>query len=91
MTSEVRWFLIFFDRWQGHTEVREFDDQQEAFLVYIEEERRPETKGSDPQLELVLIGAASLEDVQRAYPHYWATGSREKRMQDIVDGLAAAL
>lgn len=80
----TRWFLVFFDRWNGHTEVRTFEDQNEAFVAYIDEERRTETKGADPQLEIVLIGSDSLESVRRAYPHYFVTGPRDQRLDDIL-------
>jgi hypothetical protein len=81
----VRWFLVFFYRHEGRTEVREFQDQGEAFKTYIYEERRPDTHGPDPELEIVLIGSDSLESVRAAYPHYFSTGSRDERLKSFLD------
>lgn len=87
-TLDVRWFLLRWYRHAGVTEVAEFEDQQEAFREYIAAERHHDsaTRGHDPELEVVLIGAESLEALKIAYPHYFSSGSRDERAEAILRG-----
>lgn len=75
------WFLVSYNRILGETGVRSFEDQDEAFAAYIEAEKDPATKGDASTTEVVLIGADSIESVRKAYPHYFATGSRDERQR----------
>jgi hypothetical protein len=87
----IRWFLLRWDRHAGHTEVAVYDDQEKAFHDYLEAERSFSdlTRGADPMLEIVLIGAESLEDVRTAYPHYFEGGSREERAEGVLTAASA--
>ena len=88
MDETVRWFLVQFDRFEGSTVVEDFSSQSEAFARYIHAERRPETRGQDPRLDIVLIGAESIEAVKLSYPQYFAEGSRNDRLDGVFAALA---
>jgi hypothetical protein len=82
----VHWFLVLWYRHVGKTEVLEFTDQHEAFKEYILAEREHDsaTRGIDPELEIVLIGAESLDALKSAYPHYFSSGTRDERAEAIL-------
>jgi Fe-S oxidoreductase len=86
----IRWFLVCWHRHAGYTTVREFADQAESFSAYLAAERNSsdETRGADPKLEIVLIGAESLAALQEAYPHYFGKGSREQRVDSLLEKLS---
>lgn len=85
---DIRWYLVHWHRHEGRTEVSEFDDRAEAFEIYIQAERDYDqwTRGSDPELEIVLIGAESFDHLKSAYPHYFRDGSRAERTDEILHG-----
>ena len=86
MSEVVRWFLLFWDRHEGHTDVVEFAESSEAFAAFVEAEQTytEDTLSSDPRFEIVLIGAESRDELVRAYPHYFSRGSRTQRMDDLL-------
>lgn len=90
MREIVSWYLVVWDRYVGQTSVEEFGDASVAFDRYIDAERElaDATRGPDPRLEVVLIGAESREALEVAYPHYFAQGTREQRLDDLLHRLA---
>lgn len=86
----VRYFLLTRDLLAGETEVREFGDSYTAVTAYNEAERKHfrDIMGSDPRLEIVLVGGESVEEVERAYPHYFTRGTREQRRERLLRLLA---
>lgn len=81
------YFLVSYDKVRGVTHVETFDDQEQAFASYLLAERQDDVRGRHATVEVVLIGADSLEHVQETYPHYFAEGSREERLERVVDEL----
>lgn len=82
MDEVQKWFLVAFDREVGDTKVSIFDDQSSAFDAYIEAERDPRTKGRRPMVDVVLIGADSLQTVESTYAHFFQKGSRQERLRN---------
>lgn len=64
-----RQFLLMFDRDTGNLTVDDLGTEQEAAVVaYAEAEH---AHRSDERREIVLIGAASLDDIRITHPHYF--------------------
>jgi hypothetical protein len=94
MTMETNetdtWFLLVQYRRRGKTAVTEFTELSEAADAYGEAERKHKNKmkGSDPEIDVLLVGASSLEVVKERYPSYFATGkSRSDRMHNLLAAL----
>mgnify|MGYP001208125497 CR=1 FL=1 len=85
----IRYFLLTRDQYAGETTVREFADSGTAVTAYNEAEREHflDIMSSDPQLEIVLVGGENLEEVKRAYPHYFSKGTRQQRRERLLRGL----
>lgn len=81
------YFLVSYDKVLGTTDVQTFGDQEQAFASYLLAERQDDVRGKHATLEVVLIGADSLEHVRQAYPHYFAQGTRQERLHRVVDEL----
>jgi hypothetical protein len=62
-------FLLVYDlRAQHLIEQHEFEDGKEAAAVYAELERQYKGRGD---LEIVLVGADSIETIKRTHAHYF--------------------
>lgn len=85
-----RYFLLIRDRHAGTTVVREFGGQRDAVSAYNEAERENhrEIMGTDPRLEIVLIGGENVDEVRRAYPHYFTEGERRERRRQMLRDLS---
>lgn len=69
--SPIRYFLIVYDRTLGHLvedPPREFDDQEVALSAYDEAEQ---AHRSDRNIEVVLVGADSLDTVRQTHSNYF--------------------
>lgn len=73
MTNTDTWFLLVQHRHRGRTDVTQYLDPSEAANAYSEAERRYARKmhGADPAIDVLLVGAASLEVVKERYPSYF--------------------
>jgi hypothetical protein len=62
-------FLLVYDRTRGHLVVqRPFADSQEAVKAY---ERMEREYGEDKEVEIVLVGADSLETIMLTHGNYF--------------------
>jgi hypothetical protein len=68
--DEIRHFLVIYDVSAGKAQVREYDDYDAALLAYERIEK--ENLGRD-DLDIVLLGADSLETVEKTHSSYFAT------------------
>ena len=65
-------FLVIYDhRKAERVELREIADSAEAVRIYGDVERQYE---SDPLIEVVLLGADSVESVMVTHPNYFVSG-----------------
>jgi hypothetical protein len=71
MDDRDTWFLLVQLRRAGRTDVTEFDDPVSACAAYDEAERRYEEKIHNRDVNVLLVGASSLDDVKRGYPSYF--------------------
>jgi hypothetical protein len=77
MTERDTWFLLVQHKDLGRTDVRTFTDDAEATSAYNETERRY-TDGLGrlaPDVDVLLVGAASLDVVKRRYPSYFMSAT----------------
>jgi hypothetical protein len=93
MTDDVdTWFLLIQYRHRGETEVRTFRDSGSAAEAYGEAERKFKDKmrGSNPEMDVLLVGASSLDVVRRRYPSYFAQSkSKSDAAKRLLSGLVA--
>lgn len=84
------WFLLVQYRDQGRTEVTSFADAAEAAVAYGEAERqfKDKMRGSNPEMDVLLVGASSLDVVQERYPSYF---TKAKSKIDKARELLASL
>lgn len=64
-----RQFLLMFDRDTGGLIVDDLGTEQDAAVAAYEAAERAHRR--DERLEIVLIGAASLDDIRVTHPHYF--------------------
>lgn len=85
--AEDHWFLIIRDRYAGKTQLRQYEDPDEAWVAYLnaETEYRDDAWGDDPRIEVVLIGADSEDGLRSSYSHYFAEGDRAERMRRLIE------
>lgn len=73
--NQINYFLIVFDRNANellHTS--EFSSEKVALEALFDEER---TNGANSNLEIVLVGASSLEVVKTTHSHYFKETSKD--------------
>jgi hypothetical protein len=71
--APIRYFLIVYDRRHGQLvedPPREFDDQDVALDAYADTERQ---YGGDRNVEVVVVGADSLETVRQTHSNYFGS------------------
>lgn len=68
--DNIKHFLVVYDVKAGRADVREFADHDEALASYDELEKR--FLESD-DFDIVLLGADSLETIQRTHSSYFET------------------
>lgn len=71
VVTPTRYFLIVYDRHRGQLleePPREFDDQEVALSAYDKAEQAYRT---DRNIEIVLVGADSLETVRQTHSNYF--------------------
>lgn len=83
--DEIRHFLVIYDVRAAQATVREFDDYAEALSAYESIEKK--NLGSD-DLDIVLLGADSLETIKRTHSSYFDTaeGGFEQFLGDVFAG-----
>lgn len=72
-SENIHYFLVMYDTNVGEAEVREFDDHEAAIGAYEEMER--EARGRR-NLDIVLLGADSLDTIKRTHSSYFETTQR---------------
>lgn len=75
-------YLLTYDSRTGQLGVQQFDDPSEATAAYGEAER---AHLDDRELEIVLIGADSLETIKQTHGHYFSNGAAV-RLPELVGG-----
>lgn len=87
--DQLKHFLIFFDRSQGEIvrmDVFDEDQADEAAAAYTaaEQDHAHEIHGSNPDLEIVLLGAESEQTLMQTHAHYFAkSGDRKARFDRL--------
>lgn len=88
MDDTDTWFLLVQYKRAGRTDVTTFDDPAVAAAAYGEAERRYESKIHGGDVDVLLVGASSLEDVKRGYPSYFINlKSRAKKIKKLLGDL----
>ncbi|GAB3437748.1 hypothetical protein [Actinophytocola sediminis] len=84
------WFLLIQYKRAGRTDVQSFDDPAVAAAAYGDAERRykDRIRGLDRTVDVLLVGASSLDVVKERYPSYFA---REKSVSAKVRKLLDSL
>lgn len=80
----MSYFVITYSRASGDLEIERFDDADRQKAIVRRFEREMETR-RDREVEVVLLEAASLEDLQRTHSRYFAS------FRDIAERGAAAV
>lgn len=84
--DDIRHFLVCYDVKIGQAEVREFDDYDTAVAAYEELEERMRGR---KDLDIVLLGADSLDTVKKTHSSYFDT-TQHGFERFFKDALAAA-
>jgi len=79
----MRYFLLIYNRAHQHLQtVQEFGDRDEAGRAYVATERAAQ---ADAGLEIVLIGADSLDTIRRTHGQYFdAAPGRSKYLDAAI-------
>jgi hypothetical protein len=89
MSDTDTWFLLVQQKRAGRTDVSAFDDQDAAVVAYGEAERRyaDEIHGSVGDVDVLLVGASTIEVVKARYPSYFTnlTSKAEKVKKPLAD------
>lgn len=87
MTESINHFLLTFDIGRQTAQVEEFGTEYEMALVaYGAAEERHR---SDPQIEVVLLGADSLETLRRTHSSYFMGTSEDHPFAPFLRGVRA--
>ncbi|GAB3283114.1 hypothetical protein [Parasphingorhabdus pacifica] len=92
MTDPDTWFLLVQYRRCGETSVSSFNDADEAAAAYNEAEQyhQDKLKGPDAEMDVLLVGASSLDVVKRRYPSYFLSGrSKSAKVKHLLAALPA--
>ncbi|SNR68983.1 hypothetical protein SAMN06265360_114157 [Haloechinothrix alba] len=86
MFDEDTWFLLVQHRSKGKTDVESFSDYFAAARAYNEAEHRYKSQlsSTDADVDVLLVGAASLDLVKERYPSYFGEATSKA---DRVTGL----
>jgi hypothetical protein len=79
--SVIHYLLIYDLRAGRLLETRAFESADEASAAYSKAERQ---HLDQPDIEIVLIGADSLDTIRRTHGHYFATGGPEIKLPELV-------
>ncbi|HEY4452869.1 MAG TPA: hypothetical protein VGN81_01045 [Pseudonocardiaceae bacterium] len=91
MRDRNTWFLLVQHVFEGKTDVTEFDDSALAGAEYGEAERRYAREIHNGDMDVLLVGASSLDVVKQMYPSYFMTpGSTATIISDLLADLASS-
>ena len=91
MRDRNTWFLLVQHVFEGTTEVTEFDDSTEAGAEYGAAERRYADQIHNGDMDVLLVGASSLDVVKQMYPSYFMDPeSTSTIIRDLLAGLASS-
>jgi len=82
MASMTHFLLVYSYAEQRLVEVARYSDADEATLAY----RNAETtnRGKYDELEIVLVGADSIETIHRTHGHYFMDRSQRMSLEDLL-------
>jgi len=83
--DEIRHFLVIYDVHAAKATVEEFEDYDTALSAYEKIEK--ESLGRD-DLDIVLLGADSLETIKRTHSSYFSTA--EGGFEQFIDKMLPA-
>jgi hypothetical protein len=86
------WFLLVQHERAGRTDVTEFEDLTTAAAAYSETERRYKDRfrGGRSGVDVLLVGASSIEVVKQRYPSYFSNlRSRSEKVRKLLASLPA--
>lgn len=86
------WFLLVQHKRAGRTDVTAFDDLTYAAAAYSEAERRykDQMRNGSAEVDVLLVGASSLEVVKDRYPSYFSNlKSRSRKVKKLLADLPA--
>ncbi|MFO7192130.1 MULTISPECIES: hypothetical protein [Thermocrispum] len=90
MTVGNRWYLLVNHKNEGRTDIREFTDQTMAVAALNEaEERFTDRRHHGPSnVDVLLVGAPSIDAVKKHYPSYFINGrSRAEKVRQLLNAL----
>jgi hypothetical protein len=79
--SVIHYLLVYDLRARRLLETRALKDADEAAVEYGKAERQHLDR---PDIEIVIIGADSLDTIRRTHGHYFATGGPEIKLPEFV-------
>jgi len=86
-TETSQYFLLIYDQSSRAVQVEEFGtDARRAASEYSERERQYRER---PEIEVVLVGADSLDTIKKTHSHYFSE-STESLLTDLEQRLTAA-
>lgn len=81
--ADIKNFLLVLSISSGSIEVREFgSDMDEALAAYAAAE---ESTKDDPDKDVVLVGADSLETVKRTHSSYFAAERTSRLFDELIE------
>lgn len=90
MADTDAWFLLVQYKRAGRTAVTRFEDPTVAAEAYSEAERKHKDQlhGADRDVDVLLVGASSLDVVKNRYPSYFANArSRSAKVRKLLASL----
>ncbi|SDK64376.1 hypothetical protein SAMN04487820_110152 [Actinopolyspora mzabensis] len=93
MMRNDTWFLLVQHRHIGRTDVYEYEDPERAAEDYSKTEQRFLSRlgGADPAVDVLLVGAESLDVVKERYPSYFLKDtSRSAKLRQLLAALPVA-
>ena len=91
MLDRDTWFLLVQHVFEGTTDVTTFDDPAVAAVEYGEAERLYADQIHNGDMDVLLVGASSLDVVKQMYPSYFMDPeSTSTIIRDLLAGLASS-
>jgi hypothetical protein len=86
---EMHYFLLIYNHAHRALQtVQTFSDKVEAGRAYVAAER---ASGGDPNVEVVLVGADSLETIQQTHGQYFRARAGQSKYLDAASAAGAAV
>ncbi|MGH2973476.1 MAG: hypothetical protein ACRDLL_01210 [Solirubrobacterales bacterium] len=79
--SVIHYLLVYDLRAGRLLRTEEFENADEAAIAYGQAERE---HLDQPDIEIVLIGADSIDTIRRTHGHYFATGGPDIKLPELA-------